>query len=178
MNRYFHKLEVGKPFDLFANIVHFDSCIMEVMNDGTFMLVIFLRGMSNIERELLRKGTINTRIIENGNLILPLVRFNNSDLIFEINFNPFLYKDERKILAGKSNMVNIIGIELIDYTVQTIRFVNMPLKLYSKYITNWNLGDPLEYSKQYITWVDELQSKYSVLDLWNMGQYIGRFGEK
>lgn len=173
----FHKVGVGEAFNLFTSRVNTDCCIMEVMEDGIFTIVIFLNNMTTEEKRLLRFGKIRTRIIEEDNFILPILQFGNN-LIFEIEFNPFLYDDERRTLSGKSNLVNIIGVELTDYTVQTIRLANMPKKLYGKYITSWNIADPLNFSEKYTKWIDSLRNKYSVYDLWNIGVYVGYFGEK
>ncbi len=179
MTEHFHKIKVGGIFDLFKDKVYSDGCVMEVLKGGGgFTLCIFLQNMSDEEKELLKRGKIRTKIIEEDNFIFPLIQFNNTDFIFEIDFNPFLYKDERKKLSGKSNIVNIIGVELTDYTVQAIRMVNMPKKLYSKYITSWNTSNPKTFTKGYTKWTDRLRRNYTVSQLWNMSVYVGKFGEK
>ena len=100
-------------------------------------------------------------------------------MIFEIDFDPFLYEDERKDLIGQSNLVSMVGVELTNNIVRTIRLVNMPKKLYSKYITAWSLMDDREgFSDRYRQWINNLHEKYSVLELWRMGVYVGKMGEK
>ena len=133
----FHKVGVGEAFNLFTSRVNTDCCIMEVMEDGIFTIVIFLNNMTTEEKRLLRFGKVE-RIIEEI-IHLAILQFGNN--LIEIEFNPFLYDDERRTLSGKSNLVNIIGVELTDYTIQTIG-CQYAQKLYGKYIIV-GIADPL-----------------------------------
>ena len=174
-----HVISVGQPFNAFSGDVNIDCCIMELTHDGTFMLIIYLHNMTQQEKKLLRDSTIRVRVVEEEDFLLPLIQFGSTEMIFEIDFDPFIYTDERKNLIGQSNLVNMVGVELSNRIVQTIRLMNMPKKLYSKYITAWSLMDDREgFSDRYRQWINNLHEKYSVLELWRMGVYVGKMGEK
>jgi hypothetical protein len=173
-------LEVGKPFELFygRDMTGQDGCIFERFKDGNeYCLVIYMSNMSNKERELLRFGKITVKVIQEGNFILTLIRYGNTDLCFEINFDPILYKDGRMDNLLKSNIIYIIGIESNNNIIMNLRYVNIPMKLLGKYISVWENAKLVNgYSEKYIRWIDNLDRKYSVLELWDVGVYMGKIG--
>ena len=178
----FTSIEVGKPFPLFqdSNTHGINGCVFEVLDDGIFILVIYLNNMQSEEKKILKKKKIHVKVIEEDEFILPLMRFGDTELLFEIDFDPFLYlskNDERFEKIGQSNMVNIISIESTNNIVQTMRWVNMPLKLYNKMIATWNTVNDLNYSKKYKNFINRFK-RYGLLQLWNMGEYIGKMGER
>jgi len=174
-------LEVGKLFELFygRNMKGQDGCIFERFKDGSeYCLVVYMSNMSEKERELLRFSKITVKIIKEGDFILTLIRYGNTELYFEINFDPMLYKDGRMDNLLKSNMIYIVGVESNSNIIMNLRYVNMPMKLLGKYVTVWDNAKYVDsYSKRYKRWVDDLDSRYSVLELWDIGVYIGKIGE-
>ena len=179
----FTAVSVGEEFTLFRDVVGkmkgIDGVICELLDDGHFTIVIYMNNMSKKEKEILSEKQIYARIIEEGNFLLPIIRYGNSPLIYEIEFNPFLYyQDKRFDYVGKSNLVFIFGIESTTNIIKTMRYVNMPKKLYSKMVANWNsIYDVEEYNKEYKKWVNSFKN-YHLFDLWERATYIGKFGEK
>lgn len=177
-----YSLEVGKRLPLFNKNIETlkgqECCVMELSDDGSFILLIVLPDMTFREEALLRENTIKTRIIERGDFIYPIIRFEKTDMMFEIDFDPFLYDEERIKKVGQSNMVNIVAVEGNDFIIKVLRWANMPKKLYSKYITNWNLANKEEYSIKYHEWTSKLKREYGVNELWNEAKYVGEFGER
>ncbi len=175
------ELEVGKPFELFAGRDYsgIDGCMFELLHDGSFVLIVYMNNMTEKEREVLRKTKIETRIIqETDYFIIHLIKFTGTPLIFEIDFDPTLYPDERKDMIAESNMVSIIGVESNDNTIQTLRLANMPLGLHEKLVAAWIQAKEIEgFSKKYKAWIMDLQSRYSVLGMWKMGVYMGKRGD-
>ena len=112
-----------------------------------------------------------------------MFRYGNSELCFECVFNPLLYKDERMSNLLESNMMYVIGVESNDNTIKTLRYGNMPMGLIRKCIGVWGkigeMGEreKVEYGRKYNRWVDDLDSRYDVLELWEMGVYVGKMGE-
>jgi len=175
-------LEVGEEFDLFKGkfLAGQDGAIFEALHGGGFALIIYLSNMNNKEKELLRKGKIQVRVIrETDYFVLTLVRFASSPLIFEIVFDPLLYKDEREDQLGDSNIVYIVGIESNTNIIQTLRMANMPVRLYHIFQSSWEKAKDIpDFSTKYNRWIEDLEKRYSVLELWDMGEYVGKMGEK
>lgn len=175
-------IQVGDEFTLFkeGSETMPDGSYFEALdeNDG-FTMVTYLTDMSGEEKALLGEGKITTRIIREGNKILTILRFGHSPLLFEVNFDPTLYKDQRAMqLCFENHMVTFISIEKRNNVIQTIRMANMPMKLKQAYITAWTsaYNEP-NFSNNYTEWIDSLMS-FSTVELWHKGEDIGYFGEK
>lgn len=176
----FTLLQVGKEFSMFSKtkILNTTGCVFEKVPDGGFVLSVYLDNMTKEEEFLLRRGKITTRIIHEGFFLLTLIQFANTEMIFEISFDPTLYKDNRMNELLKSNMINLIGIESTTNIIKVLRMVNIPMGLYRRMITLWSMTKDIEnYSKKYSNWVSELDKRYTVPKLWEMGIYTCRLGE-
>ena len=130
------KLEVGKPYTIFQgkNMKNKTTCIFECTENGTLLLNIYINNMTISEKQALRFDKIEVRIIEENNFLYTLLKFGET-LIFELDFDPTLYKDDRIINIIKSNLVHVISIESNNNLIQTLRLVNAPLKLFTKWHT-------------------------------------------
>lgn len=194
-------LQVGKPFELFygRNMKGLDGCIFErLKNDDDkgeeYCLVVYMNGMSEKERELLRFGKIRVRVIQEGDFLLTMVKFGSSELVFEISFDPLLYKDGRMDNLINCNMIYVVGIESRDGIIKSLRLVNMPRRLLLRFVSVWGkvIGSResssdvksydkscnySDYSRKYVRWVEDLDKRYSVLDLWGLGEDVGVMGE-
>ena len=110
-----------------------------------------------------------------------------NEIIYSLNdYLPLLYKDERMNNLLESNMMYVIGVESNDNTIKTLRYSNMPVGLVRKCIGVWGkIGEmvkgekleKVEYGRKYNRWVYDLDSRYNVLELWEMGVYVGKMGE-
>lgn len=178
----FTVLEVGKPFELFygRNMTGQTGCIFEQLNDGQFCLVVYMDNMSLEEVIALRTAKIQVRVIkETDDFVLTLIKYGNSPLVFEIAFDPTLYTDERRKMFEKSNMLSIISVDSNSNSIKTLRYVSMPLKLYDLYRGAWSLAlHREEFSERYTRWIDDLDRRYSVLELWSRGEKYGEMGQE
>jgi len=174
------KLEIGKPYTLFQgkNMKNQTGCIFECHKNGELFLNIYINNMTKLEKQSLRFNKIEVRILEESNFLYTLLNFGNN-FIFELDFDPTLYKDDRIINIINSNLVHVISIESNNNLIQTLRLVNAPLKLFTKWHTIWiNAKDINNYSIKYKNWVFDLQNRYSPTELWEYGKYIGEMGSK
>jgi hypothetical protein len=176
----FTKLEVGKPFELFqgVNLVGQTGAFLEALYGGGYMISIYLNNMTAVEKKALSTGTIKTKIFKDDyHLILPMVNFNNV-LYFSLIFDPLKYKDDRQNTLFNSNLVTIVGIESNNNIVQTLRMANMPRRLFLALMMQRDKAKDIEnYSKRYDRWVNDLYSRYTDEQLWNMAEYVGKMGE-
>jgi len=173
------KLQIGKPYTLFQgkNMKNQTACIFECTEDGTLLLNIYINNMTSTEKQSLRFDKIEVRILEESDFLYTLFKVGNH-LIFELDFDPTLYKDNRIINIINSNLVHVISIESSNNLIQILRLVNAPLKLFTKWHTIWiNAKEINDYSIKYKNWVFDLQNRYSPTDLWEYGKYIGKMGE-
>jgi hypothetical protein len=181
----FTVLLVGQPFELFKtrpDLHCADGAIMELLPGGTFAIIVYMNQMTKHEKEILRKNKIKVKIICEDDFILTMINYVGSPLIFEMSFDPTLYKDGRLFDISKSNLVTIIGVDSSNNVIQTLRTVSTPLKLFEiwkKYwFKPWDISHhQKDFSIQYKKWVDNLDLKYTVLQLWERGEYIGSMGE-
>lgn len=154
---------------------------MEQLDDGGFILVIYMDNMTLEERIVLKKAKIKTRVLREANdTLLTLIHYDKTTMVFEISFDPTLYKNfpERFNQFIKNNMLLIIGVESTTNRVATIRKVSLPKMLHTLWITAWTHALNAEnFSKRYLHWVEDLDSRYELLELWNMAKPTGDLGE-
>jgi len=135
--------------------------------------------MNQSEILLLRQGKISVKIIHELDYLLTLIKFGSSQLIFELPFDPIKYKDDRTNKLLSSNMLQIIGVESCNNIVKCLRMVSIPFKLFNSWITVWtNAKNIPDYSNKYDRWMNDLDNRYSLLNLWDRGIYVGKMGEK
>ena len=178
MSHQISTLEIGTPYTLFKgrDMSNQCGCILECHEQGELFFNIYIDDMTNKEKQSLRFDKIETRVIQESNYIYALLKFGNN-LLFEIEFDPNLYKDNR-VNNIKGNMVYIISIESNNNIIQTLRYVNIPQKLFSTWLSNWNEVLKInDYSEKYKKWIDDLRNRYSPLKLWEYGKFSGYIGE-
>ena len=175
-------LKVGDKFELFQERYNSlnDGCYVEALEDGGgFIMVVYLGGISPEEKDLLRFENIHARMIRHENKILFINRYGESPLMFEVTFDPTLYKDDRAMqIAFSNHMLTIIGVERSNNTIQTLRIANFPLKLKQALATAWKSAYEEEnYSKNYSDWTRFLYN-YDSFQLWENAEETGDFGEE
>jgi hypothetical protein len=176
-----YSISVGDDFSLFTgrNMKGQSGCIFEANDTGDFTFVIYMDDMSEEEKFLLQKAKISVGQIRENDFVVSVIRFGNSELIFEICFNPFLYTDERKANLMKSNMILMVSVESNTNKIQTLRQFNMPLKMFMSLITQLKNGiEQEDYNDRYTRWMNDLDNRYSLVQLWNVATYIGKMGEE
>jgi len=176
----FQILEVGKPYELFITRNMQGQCgsYFEQTADGKFCLVIYLDELTSEEELMLRFSKINVRAIkETDDFLLTIIQFGDG-AVFEMSFDPTLYTDERKGLFTKSNMLTIIGVDSNTNIIKTLRYVNMPYKLHELMINAWSKALLRnDFSEKYRRWVNDLGEKYTIFELFDMGENCGYMGQ-
>lgn len=177
-----NNLQIGAPFPLFPKgtktMQNQNGCIMEFLEEASFISMIFLRDMTELEKEMLLNAKIFVRVFAEDILKLFIVRFANSFLVFEMSFNPSLYKDDKSKLIEKSNLLAIIGIESRNLKTQTIRLVNIPKAMHKALVDlTQDTKNFKNYNELYNNWYKDITSRYDTLKLWDMSYYLGRMGE-
>lgn len=171
----FTKLEVGKPSPFPAK-PNFDGAHFEADQRG-FLFLIYLSAMNSKERRALKSEIIRSRVLKDDNKLLTLIKFGTSDLIFELSFDPNLYKDNRSEQINKVNTVQVVGIDSRDNTLQALRLASVPKNLLGTWRDCFQSAkEDDSFSKKYGAWLDQLYSRHSVLDLWNVAENTGTFG--
>lgn len=173
------RIAVGDDFDLFIdrNLTDQTGCILEYANDQ-FVLIVYLNNMTKEEEYLLQKVPITVRQIKEAYFNLFIVKFGTTNQVFEIAFNPVLYTDNRMDNLLNTNMVLMLGVESTTNKIKTIRQFNMPKKMFTSIIEQYQNGkNIIDYNNKFTRWVDDLDNRYSVLKLWDLGTYVGKMGE-
>src|SRR5690606_27619173 len=116
----------------------FEGAYLEAVKDDGFYALLCLPNISGKEKETLKTTKINVRIVENDGMLLTLIRFGSTPLIFELNFDPTLYPDQRAIeLLDFSDLLQIVGIDTKDLTIQALRVVTIPRRLIDEWRKSW-----------------------------------------
>lgn len=172
------RLRIGDKFTLFHSMYMKgkDGCLFEALHGGGFSLIAYLSNMSQAEKTALSES-ITVKLYREDSFLLPIIRFGNTHLMFEVIFDPTLYDDGRDETLTVSNMLTIIGVESNSNIIKTLRLVSINPSLYKELVSFWIKAKNMEdFSKKYINWVRELDAKYTVLQLWSRSKYICKMG--
>jgi hypothetical protein len=174
---------VGETFELFKEKEFrfmSDGGYLEALdsNDG-FIFALYLTGISPEEQEILENEIMRTRIVKDGNKIMFLIRFGDTPMIFEASFDPTLYKDRRAMqIVFDNHMLTFVTIDRIDNKVKALRVANFPMKLKQALITAWSSAyEEEDYYIKYPEFLNYIYNRYSTLELWEIGENTGFFGE-
>ncbi len=165
------KFEVGAPFPLFAKSKKRDGAVLELFEDGSYCIAICLSDMTTREKSLIQRGRLGFRIFEDPDtdFLITLIRLGETDSIFEIAFDPTLYKDERANpdLYEISNALYIFGIESTNTILKCIRLVSVPSILRNKWLKSWDkMRTTNNCSEKYCIWISSLYA-FDLKTLWN-----------
>lgn len=175
--------EVGKPLpkeirELWMSRGAIDGAILEVW-DKSFVLNFYLKDMTDKEVFAFNNEKMKIKILEEENMVLTMVRFGETPLVFELSFDPTLYGDDRAIRALEhGSLLHVTGIDSRTGIVKTLRAVSIPSKLVRVWSRKWKLAleEVENYSEKYKSWVDSF-AENEVLTNWDRALYVGRFGE-
>lgn len=174
---------VGEKFPLFQNSLkemkYQDGAVFESMEEGQgFLLSVCFNQPSPKEIEILRKEKIHVRLIEEEGFVLPLIRFGEHAVIFELSLDPTLYEDARAMqLTEKNNTMVLAVIDTSNEKIMGIRHSNLPLKMIQTCADSWARAYlDADYSQKYSKWFQKLQN-ISLEALWSYGVPAGELGE-
>lgn len=175
---------VGEKYPLFQEgterMLNQDGALFEAMDENEgFILGIYLNRPHPEEISLIRKETIHTRLVIENNFILPMIKFGDKPLIFEMNFDPTLYNDSRALqLSETNNMILIVTIDSSTGKIAALRHANLPLNFVQHCSQIWSRALlSTDYSAQYTNWSKGLQAN-SIESLWNKAIPTGSLGER
>jgi|GEM_PF-2042728 len=172
-----YTFEVGKSFGLYADrYLPLKEANQLIMNEkGNLMLVITMIDMTPEEQEILWDRRVRVRLVEGpGNLMEQLFRFEGSDLIIETVFDPTLYSDDRINQFRNVKLITVVGVEGRNNIIKSLQVLNLPYELHKKLFTSWLFAQQDDdYSAKYNKWISLIQSKYSVKELWDLGNDYG-----
>ncbi len=169
---------VGEQFKLFSERITELAAATELLNGGMLIIALYLPDMTSEEVDLIRNHKINVRLLRNNDYAIYLLQFGETEMIFEITFDPFLYSSKKQQDLKKSNLFVITGIDATTNEIKVLRSANMPKAMYNTIVEIWETSCHNKfYSKTYKHWVTTLRKDYGVMDLWNMSTPIGMLGE-
>ena len=183
MEHLITSISVGEKFPLFqGKVPEVDGAILEALEEGEgYSYQVYLSNMTERERDNISGGKVSIRVITNEEgFVLTLFQFQSNKFIFEAEFDPTLYEDDRALqLTESCNLINIYGIESTDNIVKAMRMASIPEKLAKIWSDNWKIAlSNLGYSDAYRQWCNELKNKYSTEQLWDRAVYVGKLGDK
>ena len=127
----------------------------EQMDTGDWIIIIYMGQPSKEERKIIRKAKVVTRYIidESKSMVMALIRFKSSPIIYELVFDPTRYKaiewKERIEWWNKSNTVSILVIDSVTGIIEGIRVANMPKTLWEVWRESWRKSLSIEdYSRK------------------------------
>lgn len=176
-------IEVGKKFPIYEESIEklkgMDGAHFEANDFGQgYSFCVHLSNITFMDKQSFRNDKVTMKILQgNDGLVLPMIRFGKS-MLFEMNFNPTLYDDDRALqLASTNNMLLIYLIESNNGVLKAIRQCNLPLKMIQICREAWGRAilDP-NYTSKYNEWL-ERTSKHSLKTLWDRATNVGDLGE-
>ena len=74
------------------------------MDTGDWLIIIYMGQPSKEERKIIRKANVVTRhlIDESKTMVMALIRFEFTGIIYELVFDPTRYKKPRKVNVGNA----------------------------------------------------------------------------
>lgn len=177
-------IAVGEEYPLFQDgtvaMKNQDGAILEAFeDDGGFVLAIYLTEPTEEEVRVIRTEPIKTKLMcEEEAFVLPMIQFGETQMIFEVSFDPTLYDDNRAFqLKDKNNLLTIVLIDSTTGIVHGLRQANFPLKFIQHCSVAWKQAMNIQnYSERYIKWYLKLQ-QYSIEELWDTSVDVGQMGE-
>lgn len=161
-----------------------DGGRFEQGKEGDWFIIMYMTQPSKEERKVVRKAKILSRYLidDTGAMVLALIRFKGSALIFELVHDPTKYQaiewGQRVEMWERTNMVTCLLIDSATGILWAIRYTNMPAILWGVWKDSWRKAFSIEwYTEKYDAWIGGLW-KHMTQDLWEMGTPAGSFGEE
>jgi hypothetical protein len=156
----------------------------EQMDTGDWIIIIYMGQPSKEEKKIVRKAKVVTRhlIDESKTMVMALIRFESSPIIYELVFDPTRYKaiewKERIEWWNKSNTLTVLVVDSVTGIIEGIRVANMPKTLWEVWQESWRKSLRIEdYTQKYDTWIKTLW-QHNTMELWNKAIPSGMFGER
>jgi len=174
-------ITIGDNFELFTgrNYKGQSGCLLEADSNGGFCIVIYLDNITPEEIFMLRNYQIKVRVFKDAShLIVNMIKFEPDGSIFEMIFDPTLYSEEKQQLIFQSNMALLLGVDSNTNKIMTLGYFNIPKRMYVGLLGQYQEAKKIDdYSAKYNRWINDIESRYSIEQMWDMATYIGRMGE-
>lgn len=178
------KAEVGQTFTLTKQPIQpmSQGALFEVVRQkqrADLWLLVLGPNFTEKEVERFRNEPIHVRVMRESSFVLSLIRFGSSRLMFELIFDPTRYQDQRAVeVLSQMNTVTFFSVDTASNILRSIRYTNAPEKWRQVLLKSWREAFfAQDYSERYQRWVKELESRYSMMSLWEYGSPLGRFVE-
>lgn len=182
MNTHVVKIKLNEPFTAFqfqsAAPLGFMGAKFEAFDsDKGYAFVIYLPNPSKEDIDMFSDLRINTRVVRKNNVSFPLFRFGNSDLLFDVLMNPFLYQTDKGFqMTDRNNHVTFILVDSVTNLVRSMRYATMPFKLIKLWSESWTaMPDKDTFTAAYTKGREELY-KQDLYDCWKEGIQTDYFG--
>jgi len=176
-------ISVGEKYTLFdaayEAMKNQDGGILEALDGGEgFWYHLYLNKPTGEEKKTFQEEKINVRLIEEEDYLLPMIRFGDTLMIYEMSFDPTIYDDKRAMqIAEENNLLSVILIDSTSNIVEGLRQANLPLRFIQICKDKWEKAYEIKnYSQKYKKWYTKIQ-RIPVDTLWNRGIYVGKLGE-
>jgi len=155
----------------------------EQLDSGESFIIICMTSPSKEETKIIRKAKILARYLidESQTMVMALIRFEYSPIIYELVFDPTRYRaiewKDRIEWWNKSNTVSLLLIDSDSGIIGALRVANMPKTLWNVWRDSWRRSLSVEdYTQKYSKWINTLWQQ-KTMELWNMATPCGTFGE-
>lgn len=176
-------ISIGETYPLFQETTKAmygqDGGLLESMEDGHgYIYNMYLNQPIPEEIDMVQHQMVRFRLVMQDNFVLPLVQFGDSNMIFEMRFDPTAYEDDRALqLMGKNNLLTIVLIDSTNGVVKALRNANLPLQFSKQCYKKWTAAFKQEnYSIHYKVWCEKLASVPLEI-LWEEAVDVGLLGE-
>jgi hypothetical protein len=156
----------------------------EQLDTGEWFIIIYMGQPSKEEIKIIRKAKILTRYLidDSKTMLMVLIRFESSSIIYELVFDPTRYKaiewKDRIDWWDKSNTVSLLLIDSTNGIIGAIRVANMPKTLWEVWRESWRRSLSIEqYTRKYSEWINALW-QCQTMELRNTATPSGVFGER
>jgi hypothetical protein len=157
---------------------------LEQLDTGEWFIIIYMGQPSREEIKIVRRAKILTRYLidDSKTMVMALIRFKSSPIIYELVFDPTRYKaiewKDRIDWWDKSNTVSLLLIDSTTGILGAIRVANMPKALWDVWRDSWRKSLSIEdYTRKYSEWISILW-QHKTMELWNTATPSGMFGER
>jgi len=183
MSESFGVIKVGEKLPVFGDAyMGSEGAVFDTLGQGAgYILAVYLRNFSFQEKLLMESRKIEIRGIFDGPFCLLLFRLKGTPMIFECAFSP-TKRDESDVLQFylDNHMLTYVGVESTNNIVRTLGMGNLPRAFKHKCGITWgkalDMGE--KHHDQFVKWYNDLDARYTIIQLWNRADKLGYVGEE
>lgn len=173
-------MSVGKRLDYrnVDQVVRGRDIMLLDWDQSGFILFIAMTDMTDHEAEIIKHNEVRISAFTDGECLLPLWRFANSDVYGETPFDPTAYRahipDAREAILH-TNVVIIVGVDSNTMTIRALRAVSLPARFKQAIQEAWQgVWDNPVYDQQYARWIDAMKVCYTLQEMFERAEHMSR----